>query len=131
MSTETQSQVIELSFHVKDIAKGLMECPGCPKVICAIYRSGRALRTVHQYQSLGIAEKYAQDVAENIADECETQAILKAAGITDGESAISYMEKVRPVLYALNSQVSEIKERCNVEIGNLLSGITEEFWRSL
>jgi hypothetical protein len=131
MSTETQPQVIELSPHVKDTAKGLMECPGHPKVICAIYRSGQALRTVHQYQSLGIAEKYAKDVAENIADECETQAILKAAGITDDESAIAYMEKVRPVLYALNAQVNEIKERCNAEIGNLLSGVTEEFWRSL
>jgi hypothetical protein len=121
----------EFSFHVKEIAAELIKLPGRPEVICAIYRCGQALQVVHQYQSLGIAEKCAKDVAENIADEYEIQAILKSAGITDDESAISYMEKVRPILEALTAQVAEVKDLCQVEIDNLLSGVTEEFWRSL
>jgi hypothetical protein len=126
--------VIEFSDEVRDLARQIIRVsnePSIPLAIWAICRSGRSLKAVRMYQALGIDAKLAQFVAENIADECETQAVIKAAGITDDESAIAYMNKVRPILYALNAQVNEIKERCNAEIGNLLSGVTEEFWRSL
>jgi hypothetical protein len=126
--------VIEFSDEVRGFARHIIRAsnePSIPLAIWAICRSGRSLKAVRLYQALGIDVKHAQSVAENVADECETQAILKSAGITDDESAIAYMNKVRPILEALAAQVTEVKERCQADIDNLLSGITEEFWRSL
>jgi cytidylate kinase len=113
------------------MAGELIRLPGYPKAVTAICRCGQGARILKQAESLEISGAYAEEKDEMIAEDEEAQAILKAAGITDDESAIAYMEKVRPILWALNAQVSEIRERCNAEIGNLLSGVTEEFWRSL
>ncbi len=131
MKTETQPQVIEFSPDVRTAAASLLNKPRRPRVICAIWRSGRELSIAEEYARLDVASEFSDEVSELLSAECENQSILKAAGIVDDESAIAYMDKVRPILMGLDAQVRELKERCQADVDNLLSGVTEEFWRSL
>jgi hypothetical protein len=131
MNTETQPQVIEFSDDTRLSALKLLNRPRRPRALCAIWRSGKDLAAVRQHEVLGISDEYPEFISESIAAELENQSILKAASITDDESAIAYIDKVRPLLEGLNAQVAALKERCQADVDNLLSGVTEEFWRSL
>jgi hypothetical protein len=131
MSTSLDMPVIEFSHETRKAALQLLNRPRRPRALCAIWRSGKDLAAVRQHEALGISDEYPEFISESIAVELENQSALKAAGITDDESAIAYMNKVRPVLEALAAQVAEVKERCQADVDNLLSGVTEEFWRSL
>jgi len=123
MNTETRPQVIEFSSEVREMASALARLPGCFDVVYAICRSGRDLRILEQHRVLGIAGKYAESLPGFVAAECETQAILKKAGITDDKSAIACMDEVRPTLGSWGRMLSEIKERHQEEIREFLASI--------
>jgi hypothetical protein len=115
--------VVEFSDEVRDLARQLSRSPKPVSAVSAIADSGLFLDTAQFY-----AQRTPVDhdrLNQSLAIERVRQRALVDAGIVDDASAISYLDRVRPIMEDWAAQLDALQERHAKEVRDLINGWTD------
>jgi hypothetical protein len=112
--------VIEFSDEVRDLARQLSRSPKPVSAVSAIADSGLFLDTAQFYAQRNPVDH--DRLNQSLAIERVRQKALKDAGIVDDATAISYLDRVRPIMEGWAAQLDALQGRHAEEIRDLANG---------